>query len=182
MTVFTQEVPGFGEVSLRTVEPVADAPLLHRWVTEERARFWGMGDADLARVQEIYGYLDSLDTHHAYLAVLGGQPVALFQTYEPDADPVGECYPVEPGDIGVHLLIGPPADGRRPGFTGALLGVLLAYLFADPSRTRVVAEPDARNTKAHERLARAGFVLGTEVDLPEKRARLAFLTRTGWAL
>jgi RimJ/RimL family protein N-acetyltransferase len=41
----------------------------------------------------------------------------------------------------------------------------------------VVAEPDARNDRAIARLLRSGFELGPEIDKPEKRARLLFLTR-----
>ncbi|MGY1717501.1 hypothetical protein ACI8AG_00430 [Blastococcus sp. SYSU DS0552] len=42
---------------------------------------------------------------------------------------------------------------------------------------RVVVEPDAGNELALERVRRTGFELGPEVDLPQKRARLAFLHR-----
>ncbi|WP_405891581.1 acetyltransferase [Streptomyces sp. NBC_00133] len=150
---------------------------MHGWVTEERARFGGMADHTREQVLEIYEYLDSLTTHHAFLVQRDGEPVALFQTYEPDADPVGECYEVQPGDYGVHILIG-PADGRTErGFTGEILRVLIAYVLADPAHRRIIVEPDARNQKAIERMVRAGFELGPEIDKPEKRARLAFFSR-----
>ncbi|MEU7618245.1 GNAT family N-acetyltransferase [Micromonospora rifamycinica] len=170
-------VEGFGEVSIRLVEPDRDVEVIHDWVTRERSRFWGMRDASRERVREIYTYLDSLTTHHAYLVHRDGRPVALFQTYEPAADPVGECYDVRPGDFGIHLLIGPPDGGAEPGFTGVLLDAFLAFVLADPTRLRIVAEPDARNARAVDRLVRAGFLPGPLVDLPDKRARLLFLDR-----
>lgn len=89
-----------------------------------------------------------------------------------------------PGDFGIHVLIGPVAVGGHTerGFTAALLTVFLRYLFdADPSRQRIVAEPDARNERAVARSLRAGFVLGPEVQLPGKRARLVFLAREAFA-
>ncbi|MEV6671048.1 GNAT family N-acetyltransferase [Streptomyces sp. NPDC051162] len=176
--VHEQAVDGFGTVRVVPVDPAADAGLIHGWVTQERARFWGMRDADRERVLEIYTYIDSLPTHHAYLLERDGRPVALFQTYEPEADPVGECYDVRPGDFGIHLMIGPPAGGTERGFTATLLSVFLTYvLAADPGRLRIVAEPDARNAKAVDRLTGAGFVRGPEIDLPEKRAQLVFLDR-----
>ncbi|KUJ68116.1 siderophore biosynthesis protein [Streptomyces albus subsp. albus] len=175
--VHEQTVPGFGTVRVLPVDPVADLDLIHGWVTQDRARFWGMRDHSREQVQEIYAYLDSLGTHHAYLVHRDDQPVVLFQTYEPSADPVGEYYEVLPGDIGVHLLVGFAAD-TEPGFTAAVLAVLLRFVLADPACRRVVAEPDARNAKAIERLVRTGFVLGPEIDLPEKRARLTFLDRS----
>ncbi|WFE66044.1 GNAT family N-acetyltransferase [Micromonospora sp. WMMD714] len=170
-------VEDFGEVSIRPVEPDRDVEVIHDWVTRERSRFWGMRDASRERVHEIYTYLDSLTTHHAYLVHRDGRPVALFQTYEPAADPVGRCYDVRPGDFGIHLLIGPPDGGVEPGFTGVLLDAFLAFVLADPTRLRIVAEPDARNARAVDRLVRAGFVPGPLIDLPDKRARLLFLDR-----
>lgn len=176
-TVREQRIEGFGTVRLRPVDPVADAGTIHTWVTQERARFWGMGDADRARVVEIYSYLDSLSTHHAYLVHRDDRPVALFQTYLPEHDPVGEYYDVQPGDFGVHLLIGPTEDGAEQGFSGALVSAFLSFVLADPTRRRIVAEPDTRNPKAIARLLRSGFVLGPEIELPEKRAQLVFLPR-----
>ncbi len=57
------------------------------------------------------------------------------------------------------------------------MGVLAAYLFADPKRGRIVVEPDARNEQAAARMRRTGFTLGPEIQLPDKTARLAFLRR-----
>ncbi|MBE3010331.1 acetyltransferase [Microbispora sp. NEAU-D428] len=175
--VWEQAVEGFGVFRIVPVDPQADTGLIHSWVTEERARFWGMLDASRERVLEIYDYLDGLATHHAYLVHRDDRPVALFQTYEPEADPVGECYDVRPGDFGVHLLLGPATGEGERGFTAALLSVLLAYAFSDPRHTRIVAEPDTRNDKVIDRMLRTGFTLGPEIDLPDKRARLLFLTR-----
>ncbi|OCC09760.1 Penicillin acylase 2 precursor [Streptomyces sp. PTY087I2] len=181
--VHEQKIEGFGTVRLVPVVPAADAELLHGWVTEERSRFWGMADHTREQVREIYEFVDSLPTHHAYLALLDGVPAALFQTYEPDADPVGECYDVQPGDFGVHLLIGPAeGEGEVKGYTEALLTAFIAYVFSDPAHLRVIVEPDARNEKAIARMVRIGFELGPEIQKPEKTARLAFLTRTALGL
>ncbi|MFF3452557.1 GNAT family N-acetyltransferase [Streptomyces sp. NPDC002667] len=187
--VHEQRIDGFGTVRVLPLDPHADLDVLHGWVTEERAAYWGMTGFTRRQVLETYLHLDSLDTHHAFLTVKDGVPVALFQTYEPEADRVSECYEVRPGDIGVHLLIGPPAPGAgaRPGWSSTLLGAFLAYALTGLGRERAVVEPDARNSRAIDRLARQGFVDAgdivlpgidlPEVRLPEKRARLAFLTR-----
>ncbi|MCC5579464.1 acetyltransferase [Microtetraspora sp. AC03309] len=175
--VHEQVIDGFGTVRIIPLDPPVDIDVIYEWVTQERARFWGMLDADRERVLEVYGFLDTLTTHHAYLVHRDDRPVALFQTYEPEFDPVGECYEVQPGDFGIHLMIGPVAGGPEPGFTGTLLSVFLGHVLAEPGRKRIVAEPDARNDKAIARLLRTGFVLGPEIDLPEKRARLVFLDR-----
>ncbi|MCI0382868.1 GNAT family N-acetyltransferase [Streptomyces sp. CNQ085] len=176
--VHEARVEGFGTVRVVPVAPARDIDLLHDWVTRERARFWGMLGHTREQVLETYEYLDSLSTHHAFLVHLDDRPVALFQTYEPGADPVGEYYEVRPGDFGLHLMVGPADGGARPGFTGTLLAVFLTHLLAEnPGRRRIVAEPDTRNEKAVSRLLRAGFVLGPGIELPHKRARLVFLDR-----
>ncbi|MGW1890449.1 GNAT family N-acetyltransferase [Streptomyces sp. NPDC002004] len=182
-----RHVDGFGTVTLRPVDPEADADVLHQWVSQERARFWGMNGFTREQVLETYGHLDSLTTHHAFLACLDGRPAALFQTYEPEADRISECYEAEPGDIGIHLLIGPPEGHARHGWTSVLVSAFLAWVLSDTAVRRVVAEPDAANRKAIARFARSGFTLGPEivlpevdlpeVYLPEKRARLAILNR-----
>ncbi|MGR4882284.1 GNAT family N-acetyltransferase [Streptomyces sp. LARHCF249] len=183
--VYSRLVEGFGTVTITPVDPAADSALIHSWVTEERARFWGMGEASRELVQEIYEDVDRRTTHHAFMVARDGERVALFQTYDCAEDRVAECYEVQAGDVGVHLMIGPSQGATRRGFTAALVGTFTAYLFSDPAARRIVAEPDARNTKAIALLERSGFVLGPEVELPEidlpevylpaKAARLAFL-------
>lgn len=186
--VHEQEVDGFGTVRVRTLDAKADAELLHGWVSEERAVFWGMNGLTQDQVAEIYAHMDTLDTHHAYLLEKDGEPVGLLQTYEPEADRVSECYPVEPGDIGVHLLLAPAgAEGGRAGWSSALLGAVASYVLLGLGRKRVVVDPDVRNERAITRFLRQGFVAGErvvlpEIDipdvyLPEKHAQLAFLTR-----
>ncbi|MFI8964792.1 GNAT family N-acetyltransferase [Streptomyces sp. NPDC053493] len=186
-TEHVQTVEGFGTVRIDRIDPDRDAPLVHAWVNEDRARFWGMNGTSVEQVREIYAHLDSLATHHGFLVHRDDVPVAVFQTYDPEADRVSECYEARPGDIGVHLLVAPapPAAGPEHGFTTGLLTALID--FALKGRDRIVGEPDAANAKAVGLLARAGFELGPEVVLPEvdlpevfipeKKARLAFLTR-----
>ncbi|MGW6910129.1 GNAT family N-acetyltransferase [Streptomyces sp. NPDC054940] len=186
--VHEQIVDGFGAVRIRPLDPQADADVVHGWVSEERAGFWGMNGLTRDQVAEIYAHMDTLDTHHAFLVLRDSDPVALLQTYEPEADRVSECYDVRPGDIGVHLLLAPAgAGGGRSGWTSALLTVMTSYVFLTLDRQRVVVDPDVRNEKAIARFLRQGFTAGPavvlpEIDLPEvhipqKEAQLAFLTR-----
>ncbi|MFG3549279.1 GNAT family N-acetyltransferase [Streptomyces sp. NPDC047725] len=186
--VHEQVLDGFGTVRVLPLDAAADAALLHSWVSEERAAFWGMNGLTRDQVEDVYAHMATLDTHHAFLMVKDGEPVALLQTYEPEADRVSECYDVEPGDIGVHLLLAPAGTrGARPGWTAALSRVVVEYALAGLGRTRIVVDPDVRNDKAIARFVKQGFTAGPavvlpEVDLPEvylpqKRAQLAFLRR-----
>ena len=163
-------------IELTPVDPQTDAPLIHSWATEPRGRFWGMGDHTVEDVREVYQFLDGLTTHNAYLIRLDGEPGALVQTYQPDADPVGECYDVQPGDFGLHFMMAPP-DKAVPGFTVVMMTVLADFAFRDPAVRRLVVEPDARNDKAIDRMVRFGFEPGELIELPHKTARLAFLER-----
>ncbi|MGW5462497.1 GNAT family N-acetyltransferase [Streptomyces sp. NPDC003996] len=185
---YEQHVVGFGAVRIRPLDPASDADVIHGWVSEERAVFWGMNGLTRDQVAEMYAHMAGLDTHHAHLVTKDGVPAALLQTYEPAADRVGACYGVRPGDLGVHVLLGPAGpDGPRPGWTSALLTVMTTYALRALDRLRLVADPDVRNTKAIARFERQGFVRGPavvlpEVDLPdvylpEKHAQLAFLDR-----
>jgi hypothetical protein len=186
--VHDQTVDGFGTVRVLPLDAHADAEVLHAWVSEERASFWGMNGLSKDQVGEIYAHMDTLDTHHAYLVEKDGDPVALLQTYEPEADRVSECYEVRPGDIGVHLLLAPAGPGgARPGWSSALLTAITSYVLLGLDRTRVVVDPDVRNEKAVARFLKQGFEAGPvvvlpEIDipdvyLPEKHAQLAFLNR-----
>lgn len=161
--------------SMRPVRPTDDAPLLHSWVTEERAVFWGMTDKSVEEVRDVYAFLDSLSTHHAYLVHDDDRPVAIFQTYDPEHDPLGECYDVRAGDLGIHLFLAP--GDPQPGFTGRLAAWLLEQVFADPSVQRVVAEPDVRNERSLRRMERMGLEPGPVVDLGHKQAQTYFLDR-----
>ncbi|MGW1341457.1 GNAT family N-acetyltransferase [Kribbella sp. NPDC002412] len=177
---FAQDVEGFGSVRIVEADPARDLDLIHSWVTAERATYWGMGHLSRDEIEGIYRFLDSVPTHHVYIVHLDGAPIALLQTYDPQADPVGASYDVQAGDIGLHFLIAP--GDPRPNFTGNLLKVLGLFLFAHLGHPRVVVDPDVRNDRAIDRFLRTGFTTGPEVKITHpdgttKTAQLAFLTR-----
>lgn len=165
--------------SLRPVDPATDAAMLHGWVTEERAGFWGMTDCDEARVREIYEYIDEQEHLAAYLFVVDGTPVGILQTYDPEVDEIGEWYDRQPGDVGVHLLLA--AVPERAGRTAEVVAAGLAFVFGLPGCTRIVLEPDARNAPSLALMERIGAVRGPLVDMRtsimEKPAQFYFLER-----
>lgn len=164
-------------VTLRAVEPATDAALLHGWVTEERAVFWGMTDCDLDRVREIYTYVDEQAHLAAYLLLLDGTPVGLLQTYDPAVDEIGRWYDRRAGDVGVHLLLA--AVPERAGRTGEVVADALAFVASRPGCARLVFEPDARNAASLALMERIGARPGPQVDLRtsvmEKPAQFYFL-------
>ncbi|HWS39439.1 MAG TPA: GNAT family N-acetyltransferase, partial [Actinoplanes sp.] len=146
------------------------------WVVKDRNRFWGMAGHTVEKVQEIYDFVAGLDSHHAYLLLIDDHAIGIFQTYQPALDPVADCYDVQPGDFGLHLLLD-AGDTDLPHVTSAVFPALLRHLFTDPTRTRIIAEPDIRNDRMITRLQRSGFTLGPIIDLGHKQARLTFLDR-----
>lgn len=179
-SVFDRTVPGIGPFSLRVLQIPQDTPLLHQWVTQPYARYWGMLDASLEQVETAYRELAQSGHAHSYLGLYRGEPAFLLESYDPAHDTVGQHYPVRPGDRGMHFLVAP---ARQPiaGFTRAVMQVILDFLFADPAICRVVVEPDVRNDKIHVLNRHAGFVYQQEIALPHKRAHLAFCTREHYA-
>lgn len=166
-------------VTVRPVDPDADAALLTGWVTVERAAFWGMAGLPEEEVRDIYAYIQEQEHLAAYLLVLDGDPVGLLQTYDPEVDEIGEWYDREPGDVGVHLLLAD--DERRAGRTPEVLAAGLRFVAGLPGCQRLVLEPDARNTASIALMERLGAERGPLVDLrtsiAEKPAQFFFIGR-----
>lgn len=167
------------DLTLDRFDPTRDSELLHSWVVADRARFWMMQEHTVEEVREIYTWLDEQPTHHVYLVRRDGEPVALYQDYQPTAEEIGSRYDVRPGDLGVHFMLA-EATVAQPRFTATVVGFLLARVFADPAVQRLVVEPDVRNAKAVALVKRLGFELGPVVELSTKPAQLAFLTRAAY--
>lgn len=163
--------------TLRPVDPDVDAPLLTTWVTAERAAFWGMTGLELEQVRTIYRYIDEQPHLAAYLLLLDGDPIGLFQTYDPAVDEIGEWYDRRPGDVGAHLLLAD--DERRAGRTHEVLAVGLRFVAGLPGCRRLVFEPDARNSASIALMERLGCERGPLVELrtsiSEKPAQFFFL-------
>lgn len=161
-----------GHFTLRRVDPDRDVALLHSWMNDpEVARFWRMAWPP----EQIAVYLREQDrsAHSAaYLGDLDGVPMSYWELYRADLDPLARHYGACEHDAGLHLLLG-PAECRGRGLAVSLLGAVSSWqLDVDPQATRVVAEPDAQNTRAIRAFERAGFRRTIDLTLPNKRAAL----------
>ncbi|MFF0314167.1 GNAT family N-acetyltransferase [Micromonospora sp. NPDC005252] len=174
--VFTRVDDRLGAFALRTLDPEADAPLLHGWVTHPKAAFWLMQDADEAQVIEEYRRIAAHPHHDAYLGLWRGSPAFLAERYDPANVELVGLYDHQPGDVGMHFLCA-PAGNPVHGFTRAVIRTVMAWLFADPATRRVVVEPDVRNTAVHALNAAVGFEVVGPIAKPEKDALLSVCTR-----
>ena len=165
-----------GEFALRPLSPAADASLLHGWTRQPHARFWGMNALSVEQVRDFYEELNRTPGSAGYLGTFGGEPCFLLERYNPAADPVGDCYAVRPGDVGMHLLIA-PAERPLSGFSLAVMRTVMAYLFSLSGVRRVVVEPDVRNHKIHALNRRVGFVHQGQIQIGSKQAYLALCSR-----
>lgn len=167
-------------LTFRRLDAVADAPLLHSWVTQPYASFWGMLSASVEEVVEEYSKIQASGHHQALLGLDGGVPAFLMEEYLPGSSPLAGIYPVLPGDVGMHLLVAPPSGNPESGYTASVMDAVLGRLFAKPEVERVVVEPDARNTRIHALNERLGFQPAGIVTLPDKDALLSFCSRSDY--
>lgn len=167
---------GIGTFTIRPLDPLSDAELLHGWVTHPKAAFWMMQDARLEDVERAYMEIAADEHHHALLGLHDGVPAFLMEKYDPAHRELTGLYRAEPGDVGMHFLVA-PTDTPVHGFTRAVITAVLEHLFADPATARVVVEPDVRNKAVHALNEAVGFVPEREIQKPEKKALLSFCTR-----
>ncbi|MFW6775435.1 GNAT family N-acetyltransferase [Nocardioides sp. CPCC 205120] len=163
----------------RPLDLERDVPLVHAWVTNERARFWGLQHASLADVHREYAAIAASGHHRARIGSRAGTPVFLMETYDPHRHELAAHTTLAPGDLGMHFLVA-PTDAPERGFTRAVIEAVLSECFADPAVGRVVVEPDARNTAVHALNAAVGFEVEDEVRLSDKTALLSTCTRAAF--
>lgn len=167
-----------------TLEPLsldgAVVRMLRDWVTHPRSVYWQMAGATTEDVALEYSRILASSGHDAWLGRVDGEPTFLAETYDPATSPLAGLPELRPGDLGMHVLVAPPAGEPRPGLTRAVLAAVLEHCFADPAVQRVVVEPDVRNEAIARLNKEAGFVVVRTVELEGKTAALSFLTRADW--
>ena len=149
-----------------------DVEVLHPWYQMAYAFYWNMQGMSLEQTQAFYREARASGLR-AFMGFYEGRPAFVMECYDPLRDPLGECYPVQPGDLGMHFFVGPATVPIRH-FTRDVLRSVMAVLFDELGAQRVVVEPDARNSRVHRLNAQVGFVEAGIVELPAKRACLAF--------
>lgn len=166
-----------GPFALVPVDPVADLARLTAWMNDPAvAAFWELAGPPGTTAAHLRSQLTGDGRSVPCLGVLAGVPMSYWEIYRADLDPLARHYPARPHDTGVHLLLG--ADHRGRGLGSVLLRAVAALVLAHrPRCTRVVAEPDVRNTRSVAAFRAAGFRYDGEIELPGKRAALMIRDR-----
>lgn len=162
-----------GVFQLVPVRLERDLAVISRWMNDPAvAAFWELAGAESVTAAHLTPQLDGDGRSIPCLGVLSGVPMSYWEIYRADLDPLARHCRVRAHDTGIHLLIGDV--GRRGHGIGSTLLRAVSDLVLDsrPRCTRVVAEPDLRNTPSVSAFLSAGFRYSAEVELPEKRAAL----------
>lgn len=177
-TLFCLEISGLGRFSLRAIDLAQDLDVLHDWLSSPHAAFWGMQHLSRFEVQDYFLQQAASPQVSVLLGEYQGRAAFLLETYDPRHDPVGHHYEVMPGDRGMHFLCSPPGAASLHGFTRGVMRTIQTWLFSDQTVQRIVVEPSVANARIHHINLGAGFVYQRQIDLPGKRAWLAFCHRT----
>jgi hypothetical protein len=147
-----QQFPDY-TLEIRPLSLTRDIAVLHRWVNMDYAKtFWQM-EGSYARIY-----------HHYEKFLASGLGDSLMFFY--------------PGNIGIHLLMGPPTSPVK-GLTTHVMLCGISYLFILGAQ-RIIGEPDINNTNANELVKRAGFEFVKPITLSYKTANLYFLEKANF--
>lgn len=173
-------------VSIRPLDVDRDAARIHEWLTHPRAHYWMMTDLDEAEIRTyLEGIRDSADDA-GWVGSVDGIDCFYVETYTPDSLIPQNVLATEPGDIGMHLLVAPPAGPAVHGLTDRIMAEVIDFCLKPSDRggrgaERVVVEPDARNDAIIEKNRAAGFTTITEATIMmgeiEKLALVSVCTR-----
>ncbi|MFJ7590520.1 GNAT family N-acetyltransferase [Streptomyces sp. NPDC097617] len=162
-----------GAFRLEPVRPGRDLELLTGWMNDpEVAAHWELAGPAAVTADHLWEQLDGDGRSIPCLGLLDGTPMSYWEIYRADLDTLSGYYPARPHDTGIHLLIGDGTNRGRGLGTALLRAVADLVLGNRPRCTRVVAEPDIRNTPSVSAFLSSGFRCSAEIDLAEKRAAL----------
>ncbi|WP_051477561.1 GNAT family N-acetyltransferase [Aquimarina pacifica] len=174
--VYTKSFKDFGTIEIRLFRITSDSELLHQWVNQDYAVFWGMQGASIQEVRKEYAMLMEPDHYDVFVGVFEGKPVFVLERYDPQQDIISSLYQGLKGDCGIHIIVAPP-EVRIPNFTWYLFTAIMDFVFEDTTIKRILVEPDIRNKKMFALCQRIGFQQDKVIELPNKTAQLAFLDR-----
>lgn len=158
-------------------EPLVGAhvDLLHGWLRAEHVQPWWAIEGPISATAAYIEAMLALDHQRSWIVSDPSGPFGYVETYVVAGDPLADHYAAEPGDRGLHLMVG-ERDRLGTPVSRRLAASVLTGLIAEPKATRVVCEPNVRN----ERMLRFCASLGAEQldEFPFGRKTAALLAWT----
>jgi siderophore synthetase component len=157
-------------VTIRPLDVDRDTVRIHEWLTRPRAHYWLMTDLD---ENEVRTYLDCIRDSADDAGWIGSvDDIDCFyvETYTPDSLIPQNVVATGPADIGMHLLVAPPAGPAVHGLTDRIMAEVIDFCLRSVDQggrgaERVIVEPDARNDAIIEKNRAAGFTPITEATI-----------------
>lgn len=171
----------FGTIEITPLDVERDSTLIHQWVNQPYAFFWGLQQTSLEEVKLEYERLIAPEHYDVFMGYYNGKPAFLLERYNPAKDLIADYYSVQKGDCGIHILVA-PAEHPIPNFTWYVFKAISSFVFDDSTIQRLLVEPDIQNKKMFAICERIGFVLNRIVSLPHKTAQLAFYKRKDFTI
>jgi len=145
----------------------SDFPLLQEWLSAPHVTAWWHERLDLANVDAKYGpRVDGAEPTHVFVIEHGGRPVGWIQWY------LWSDYPkhalqlrAELASVGIDLAIGELAMTGLGLGPVAICEFLRQIVFADPSVSAVITDPEVANLRSLRAFKKAGFTVTNIVQL-----------------
>ena len=160
---------GRAGLTLRPLDPEADAPLLQRWFAMDYARFWSMQDHSVAQVRDFYAALCGSGHAQAGSVRTRAAPPSWSSATTPPTTKLASTTPcVRATSACTSSSVRPRNASRASAATSSPWSC--AFLFDRLNAARVVVEPDANNAKIHALNLAMGFVHAGQARFREKTA------------
>lgn len=179
--------------NVRALDLKRDIAQLQHWFNQDYAAFWamaGLSDSEVvaaltptahkfALIGEVSSNPQSKADDNARSPVKQSSNTALFmvELYSPKYEEVGQHYPVESGDCGMHLIIAPPTGAPIKGLSTRIMDTVAQLVLEKFAFSRLVVEPDKHNDKIHRLNRQIGIVYAKTIHLSNKQAYLGFCTQ-----
>ncbi|MFD2176126.1 GNAT family N-acetyltransferase [Veronia pacifica] len=164
-----------GDISFVLYNPQQHLSVIHEWVTQPYAVFWGMNGYELNDTETFYARIMDNPHETTLLGFVDNKPAFLIEVYDVAHHECSEHFTVEQGDIGIHILLSPNRLSIR-GFSHAVMSASMELLFDQFGAKRVIVEPDINNHKIHMLNLSVGFEHLKVIELSDKTALLGVLT------
>ena len=159
-------------LSFRPLRP-SDFPLLEKWLSAPHVTAWWHEPLDLAGVHSKYGpRVDGTEPTHVFVIEHNGRPIGWIQWY------LWSDYPehatelkAELSSAGIDLALGEQAMTGLGLGPAAIHEFLRQIVFAHPSVSAVIADPEEANHRSLRAFEKAGFTVTNTVQLAGENFR-----------